>query len=532
MKRRTFFKTSAITGSGLATFGLVNCKPQATNEPSVDFTEFELNEISIAVLQQKMASGEESSESICQKYLDRISIVDKTLKSVIELNPDALNIAKKMDEERKNNQMRGPLHGIPILIKDNIDTGDKMLTTAGSLALLGNRAEKDAFIVKKIREAGMVLLGKTNLSEWANFRSTNSSSGWSGRGGQVRNPYCLDRSPCGSSSGSGAAVAANLCAIAIGTETNGSVVCPSGINGVVGIKPTLGLWSRNGIIPIAHSQDTAGPMARTVTDAALLLGALAEFDPEDAVTHIEKGNIYNDYTQFLNKNGLEGKRIGLATNMMGFHKEVDELMKQASKTMQSQGAEIIEFEFEINRKFGTQSYEVLLYEFKADLNAYLESHPNAPFKSLEEIIQFNKDNKEKEMPWFDQEIMEIAQSKGNLKSEEYLNALQECKKLSREDGIDKEMEKHRLDAIFAPTNGPAWTIDWVNGDHFGGGSSSPAAVAGYPNITVPAGHVHGLPIGISFFGKAWSEPVLLSIAFAFEQATQHRKVPDFINTIK
>ena len=532
MKRRTFFKTSAITGSGLATFGLANCKPQATNEPSPDFTEFELNEVTIAGLQQKMASGEESSESICQKYLNRISIVDQILKSVIELNPDALDIAKKMDKERKNNQMRGPLHGIPILIKDNIDTGDKMLTTAGSLALLGNRAEKDAFIVKKIREAGMVLLGKTNLSEWANFRSTNSSSGWSGRGGQVRNPYCLDRSPCGSSSGSGAAVSANLCSIAIGTETNGSIVCPSGINGIVGIKPTLGLWSRKGIIPIAHSQDTAGPMARTVTDAALLLGALAEFDPEDAETHIEKGDIYTDYTQFLNKNGLEGKRIGLATNMMGFDKEVDELVKQASIKMQSQGAEIIEFEFESNRKFGAQSYEVLLYEFKADLNAYLESHPNAPFKSLEEIIQFNKDNKEKEMPWFGQEIMEIAQSKGNLKTEEYINALHECKKLSREDGIEKEIEKHRLDVIFAPTNGPTWTIDWVNGDHFGGGSSSPAAIAGYPNITVPAGYVHGLPIGISFFGKAYSEPVLLSIAFAFEQATQHRKAPDFKRTIK
>lgn len=532
MKRRTFFKTTVLSSSALAFSGFAACTVKDETKTETDYSEFEFNEITIDELQQKMKAGELTSVEICQKYLDRIKLVDPVLKSVIELNPDALEIAKHMDEERKEGNIRGSLHGIPILFKDNIDTGDKMQTTAGSLALEGNIGLRDAFIIKKLREAGAVILGKTNLSEWANFRSDNSSSGWSGRGGQVRNPYCLDRSPCGSSSGTGAAVSANLCALGIGTETNGSIVCPSGINGVVGIKPTLGLWSRSGIIPIAHSQDTAGPMARTVRDAAILLGALAEFDPDDAETHIEKGEIFSDYSQFLNSEDLSGIRIGIASQMIGFHAKVDALFKQAVEVLKKNGAEIIEdVKFENNQKWGNPSYQVLLYEFKADLNKYLAEHPNAKVKSLEEIIEFNKNNAAREMPWFNQEIFEEAQKKGDLTSEEYLEALKNSKLFAGKEGIHKVMEDNRLDAIIAQTNGPAWTIDWLNGDHFSGGSSSPAAISGYPNITVPMGYVHGLPVGISFFGKAWSEPTLLKIAYVFEQATKHRKTPGFSKTL-
>lgn len=366
----------------------------------------------------------------------------------------------------------------------------------------------------------------------ANFRSTNSSSGWSGRGGQVRNPFCLDRSPCGSSAGTGAAVSANLCAIGIGTETNGSIVCPSGVNGVVGIKPTLGMWSRQGIIPIAHSQDTAGPMSRTVKDAAILLGALAEFDSSDAETHLEKGEIFSDYIPFLDVDGLKGMRIGIASEMIGFNTKVDALFKKAVEVLKENGAEIVEeVKFETRRKWGNPSYQVLLYEFKADLNKYLLEHPAAPVKSMAEIIEFNKNNAGKEMPWFDQEIFEEAQAKGDLTTKEYLTALKESKQFAGKEGIDAVMKEHRLDAVIAQTNGPAWTIDWVNGDHFSGGSSSPAAISGYPNITVPMGYVEGLPVGISFFGLAWSEPKLLKIAYAFEQATKHRKAPGFMKSI-
>ncbi len=534
MKRRTFFKTTALSSSVLALSGIAACttKIETETETETNFSDFEFNEITIDELQQKMKAGELTSVEICQKYLDRIKLVDPVLKSLIELNPDALEIAKELDDERKSGKFRSPLHGIPILFKDNIDTCDKMQTTAGSLALEGNFAPKDAFIIKKLREAGAVILGKTNLSEWANFRSTNSSSGWSGRGGQVHNPYCLDRSPCGSSSGTAAAVSANLCAVGIGTETNGSIVCPSGINGLVGIKPTLGMWSRSGIIPIAHSQDTAGPMARTVKDAAILLGALAEFDPNDAETHIEKGKIFSDYTQFLNAENLSGMRIGIASQMIGFNVKVDEVFKLAVEVLKEKGAEIIEdVKFENIRKWGDPSYQVLLYEFKADLNKYLAEHPKAPVKSMEDIIEFNKNNADKEMPWFDQEIFEEAQKKCDLTSEEYLEALKNSKLYAGKEGIDKVMEEHRLDAIIAQTNGPAWTIDWVNGDHFSGGSSSPAAISGYPNVTVPMGYVHGLPVGISFFGKAWSEPTLLKIAYTFEQAKSHRKAPEFIKTV-
>jgi amidase len=533
MKRRTFFKTTALSGSALAVTGLTGCQVATQkNESQTDFSDFDLNEVNVDELQQKMQSGELTAEAICQKYLARIEQVDPVLKAVLELNPDALEIARNLDEERNNGKLRGPLHGIPVMIKDNIDTGDKMQTTSGSLALAGHIAEKDAFIVEKLRKAGAVLLGKTNLSEWANFRSTNSSSGWSGRGGQVRNPYILDRSPCGSSSGTGVAVAANLCTIGIGTETDGSIVCPSGVNGIVGIKPTLGLWGRNGIIPIAHSQDTAGPMARTVRDAAILLGTLAGFDPNDPETHIEKGEIFSDYTQFLNRDGLNGMRIGIATQMTGFHKGVTKLFSRAVEVMKFKGAEITdEVTFEHRQKWGAAEWEVLLYEFKADLNSYLQNHPNAPAKSLEELIEFNKQNAEKEMPWFGQEIFEMAQEKGDLTSEEYLKALEEAKRFTGKEGIDAVMGNHRLDAIIAPTNGPAWNIDWVNGDHFSGSSSAPAAISGYPNITVPMGFVHGLPAGISIFGRAWSEPVLLKIAYAFEQATKHRKEPGFAESL-
>ena len=533
MKRRTFFKTTALSGSVVALAGVAACTSQQPIETAKpDFASFDLNEATIDELQQKMVSGEISAESLCQKYLDRIALVDPVLKSVIEINPDAIAIARQLDEERKAGKVRGLLHGIPVLIKDNIDTFDKMQTTAGSLALEGNIANIDAFIIKRLRDAGAVLLGKTNLSEWANFRSTTSSSGWSGRGGQVRNPFSTDRSPCGSSSGTGAAVSANLCAIGIGTETNGSIVCPSGINGVVGIKPTLGLWSRRGIIPIAHSQDTAGPMARTVKDAAILLGALAAFDPTDAETHIERGEIFSDYTQFLNAEGLAGKRIGVMAELSGFNTKVDDLFKQAVDVLKAKGAEIVEgLNFENLRQADELSYQVLLYEFKADLNKYLEEHPGAPVKSMAEIIEFNKKNSDREMPWFSQEIFEIAQAKGDLTSEEYLKALADSKRITGKEGIDALMEKHNLDVLIAPTNGPAWTIDWVNGDHFSGGSSSPAAISGYPNITVPMGFVHSLPVGISFFGRAWNEPVLLTIAYAFEQATKHRKAPGFKESI-
>ncbi len=530
MKRRTFFRTSALGGTALAMAGVSSCSHPAREkkETFADLSDFDLNEVSVWQLQKKMESGELTAEALCRKYLDRIALTDAVLRSVIELNPDALAIAIKLDQERKAGKLLGPLHGIPVMIKDNIDTGDRMQTTAGSMALEGHHAAEDASLVARLREAGAVLLGKTNLSEWANFRSDMSSSGWSGRGGQVRNPWCLDRSPCGSSSGTAVAVSANLCTIGIGTETNGSIVCPSGVCGIVGIKPTLGLWSRRGIIPIAHSQDTAGPMCRSVADAAILLGALAGFDDQDGETHIPRGEIFADYTPFLDVNGLKGARIGIVREMLGFHPAVDELFGQAVELLKSSGAEIIDnISFPKGREAGAASYQVLLYEFKADLNAYLASHPTAPVKTLAEIIAFNDSNREKEMPWFGQDIFLAAEAKGDLTTPEYLESLAKSKKGWGTHGIDSVMAEHHLDAIIAATNGPAWTIDSVNGDHFSGSSSSPAAISGYPNITVPMGFVHGLPVGISFFGKGWSEPRLISMAYAFEQATLHRKAPEF-----
>lgn len=535
--RRNFLRHSGIAGIGAFSGQLLARGARKSDDVRSDAAadSFELEETTIARLQQAMESGALTARSIADKYLARIRDIDKrgpAINSVIELNPDALSIAEALDRERKAKGARGPLHGIPILIKDNIDTADRMMTTAGSLALAGSTPSRDSFVAQKLREAGAVILGKTNLSEWANFRSNKSTSGWSGRGGQTRNPYALDRNPCGSSSGSGAAVAANLSLAAVGTETDGSVVCPSSANSLVGIKPTLGLVSRSGIIPIAHSQDTAGPMARTVTDAAILLGALAGVDPRDLTTREGRGKASNDYTRFLDAKGLQGARIGVARKFFGFSEKVDKLMSTAIEAMKASGAVIIDpADIATTGKFDDSEFEVLLYEFKADLNAYLAGlGPTAPVHSLKEIIEFNERNREKEMPYFGQDILIKAEAKGPLTSAAYKKALTRNHQLSRTEGIDAVMLKHRLDAMIAPTGGPPWPTDLINGDHFTGGFSTPAAVAGYPHITVPAGYVHGLPVGISFFGRAYSEPTLIKLAYAFEQATKMRRAPRFLAT--
>lgn len=482
-----------------------------------------------------MASGQYSARALAEKYLARINEIDgqgPQLRSVIEINPDALAIADAADRERSRKHLRGNLHGIPVLVKDNLDTADRMQTTAGSLALVGSRPARDSFVAQKLREAGAVILGKTNLSEWANIRCSHSTSGWSARGGLTRNPYALDRNPCGSSSGSGAAVAANLCAVAVGTETDGSVICPSSTNGLVGIKPTLGLISRAGVIPIAHSQDTPGPMARTVRDAAILLGAMAGVDPRDSATAASQARAAPDYTSFLDPNGLRGARLGIARKYFGFNEDVDALMNGLIDEMKRQGAEIIDSaDLPSHGKFGNTELTVLLYELKADLNAYLSARQGAP-GSLKEIIEFNERNRDKEMPYFGQDLFIKAEAKGPLSSQEYVDALAADQRLSRTEGIDGVMEQYRLDAIVAPSGCPAWITDLVNGDRDAHESSSPAAVAGYPNITVPAGFIAGLPVGISFFGKAWSEPTLLKIAYGFEQATKVRKPPRFLETVK
>jgi len=497
---------------------------------------FDLEEASIADLQRRMETGQDTARSLVEKYSARIEAIDRsgpTLRSIIEMNPEALAIADRLDAERKAGRSRGPLHGIPVVIKDNIATSDRMMTTAGSLALAGSHPPKDAFIAARLREAGAVILGKTNLSEWANFRSTHSTSGWSGRGGLAKNPYALDRNTSGSSSGSGAAIAANLAAAAIGTETDGSIVSPSNTNGLVGIKPTLGLLSRAGIVPIAHSQDTAGPMTRTVADAAALLGALIGVDPDDAATRASATKSAPDYTRFLDANGLKGARIGVVRNrLFGSSPAADRLAQAAIDDMKKAGAIVVDpANIPTLGQFDDTEFEVLLFEFKADLNKYLTWLGGfSPVHSLKDIIAFNDAHAAEELPYFGQEIMTMAEAKGPLTDAKYRAALAKNHRLSRTMGIDAVMIQHRLDALVAPTGGPAWLIDLVNGDSGTGsapGPSTVAAVAGYPHITVPAGFVRGLPVGISFFGRAWSEPTLIKLAYAYEQATKHRRPPTF-----
>lgn len=534
MKRRNFMQNTLAAGALLS----VNaCQPTPPEKEITrdDYQDFKLNESGISKIGAALDQGELTCSQVVQLYLDRIKAIDQdgpALNSVIELNPDALQIAKTLDAELAAGNKRGPLHGIPIMLKDNIDTAGKMMTSAGSLALEGNYAAQHAWVSQKLEDAGAIIIGKTNLSEWANFRSLRSSSGWSGRGGQTRNPYITDRNPCGSSSGSGVAVSANLCAAAIGTETNGSIVCPSSTNGVVGIKPTVGLVSRAGIIPIAHTHDTAGPMCRTVEDAAIVLGALTGIDTLDPYTDRSKGRSYTDYTQFLDKDSLSNKRIGIAKNYTGFHTEVDKLFDNAIKDLQKLGATVVDIDKSLlQNENWRDGYEVLLYEFKHDLNLYLQNcSPAIRVRTLEDLIRFNLEHADVEMPYFEQEIFLEAQEKGGLDRKEYRSALENVLKSNGPEGIDKAMKQHNLDAIIAPTGSPAWPIDVINGDHFIGGSSSPAAQSGYPNITVPMGFIHGLPVGISFFAEASSEPKLIGFAYAFEQATKHRKAPEFLTT--
>jgi amidase len=495
-----------------------------------------LIESSIIELQELMDKGQLTAKELVEIYLERIEKIDVNgpkLNAVIELNPDAYIIADELDKERLQKGKRSILHGIPIMVKDNINTADKMMTTAGSLALVGHLATEDAFVVKKLREAGAIILGKTNLSEWANFRGNKSISGWSSRGGLTRNPYALDRSACGSSSGSAVAVAANLCAVSVGTETDGSIICPAQINGIIGIKPTIGLISRSGIIPIAHSQDTAGPMGRTVSDAAILLGAMVGEDPEDAVTNGNGKKKFSDYTQFLDKDGLKSSRIGVVRNFFGFNKHVDTLMESAIEKMKEYGAIIVDpANIEHSEDYENEEYNILLYEIKHDMKEYLAKYgERLPFKTLKDLIEHNEDFKDEIMPYFGQEHFEKAEEKGPLTDQEYLADLEKAKRLSGREGIDATLEKHELDALIAPSGGPTWIIDLLHGDRSSGGTSSPAAVSGYPSITVPLGYIFGLPVGISFISGAYQEPTLLKLAFSFEQATRIRKPPQFIKTV-
>ena len=494
---------------------------------------FQLEEINIEQLKAGYQEGRYSIADVVQSYLDRIEQIDKNgpgLNSVIQVNPDALEIARTLDQEMKDGKLRGPLHGIPVLLKDNIDTHDKMETTAGSRALIGSHPLHDSYVASQLRKAGAVILGKANLSEWANFRGQMSSSGWSGVGGQTRNPYDITRNPCGSSAGSGVAVSANLTMLAIGTETNGSIVCPATANGIVGIKPTVGLVSRSGIIPISFTQDTAGPMARTVKDAAICLGTIVGIDSTDLKTLAPDRKAYADYTKFLNRDGIKGKRIGLYKAPMGRNYKLDKVMNEAIDYLKSQGAQIIEIDEIAAAEVGRLSFEIMLFEYKDGLNKYFQSlGPDAKIKSVEDLIAFNNSDSV-EMKFYNQHFLELAQEKPGLDSKEYIETLEKMLRGSREEGIDRVMNAHNLDAIIAPTGGPAWKTDWTNGDAGHVGSSSPAARSGYPNITVPMGFVEGLPVGISFFGRAWSEPILLEIAYAYEQGTKHRKAPQFLES--
>ena len=534
MKRRDFLTGTTLATVGLATLFVEGCNNTTKNieDDSIqsDGTiPFDLDEETISSLSKKLALATYSSQQLVELYLKRIENIDKggpKLNSIIELNPDAILIAKQMDNERKDGKIRGPFHGIPILLKDNIDTADKMQTTAGSLAMIGNFASNDAFIVKKLRDAGAIIIGKTNLSEWANFRSTQSSSGWSSRGGQTKNPYFLDRNPCGSSAGSGAAVAANLCVVAVGTETDGSIVCPASVNGVVGIKPTVGLVSRSGIIPISQTQDTAGPMARTVKDAAILLGVLAGMDGTDSVTSESNGKSFADYTQFLNSNALKGKRIGIEKKPQGNNQFINLLLKNAIELLKQKGAIIVEIDY--ISKFDALSeaeFEVLQYEFKEGLNHYL-SKAKAKVKTLENVIDFNKSNEDKAMPYFKQEILESSNLKTGLKDQKYIDAFTKSH-IGSKKILDSVFLENKLDAICGITMGPACSIDLIYGDRWGYSMTMPAAASGYPHITIPGGKVYDLPVGLSFYGLAYSEPKLLGIAYAYEQASKHRVKPTF-----
>jgi amidase len=554
--RRKFLKTGLIGGvaAALAPGLSTGARPflevtrdeelaRSASPAPAPVTPFEFDEITIGELHEGIMSGKYTARSITEKYLARIEEIDKRgpgINSVIEVNPDALAIADALDKERSARGVGGPgtgprpLHGIPILIKDNIDTADRMMTTAGSLALVGAKPLKDSFVAKKLREAGAVILGKTNPSEWANIRSSHSTSGWSGRGGLTKNPYALDRNPCGSSSGSGAATSANLCTASIGTETDGSIVCPSSANGLVGIKPTVGLISRAGIIPISHTQDSAGPMCRTVRDAAIVLTVLAGIDPDDGATSAKVSRLPIDYAQFLKADGLRGARIGVVRKYFGFSDTVDALMETALDAMKKQGAVLVDpADIETIGKTGDNETLVLLYELKADMNSYLAKQgPNVSMKTLKDLINFNERNREKEMPYFGQDMFLKAEAKGSLTTKEYVDALEANLRMARKEGIDKVMDEHNLDALVAPTGGPAWVTDLVNGDNAAGQSSSGAAVAGYPSVTVPAGFAFGaLPVGISFFGRAWSEGTLIKLAYSFEQATNVRKAPKFLPTV-
>ena len=538
--RRSFLRTALVGGAAATMTRFYPALGAARDIPSAgpasDVKPFELDEITISDLQDGLRSGKFTARSLVEKYSARIEEIDKNgpaINCVIELNPDAVSIADSLDEERKARGTRGLLHGVPVLIKDNIDTADKMMTTAGSLALVGSKPAQDSYVAQRLRAAGAVILGKTNLSEWANIRSSHSTSGWSGRGGLTKNPYALDRNPCGSSSGTGAGISANLCAVGIGTETDGSIVCPASSNGLAGIKPTVGLVSRSGIIPISHSQDGAGPMCRTVRDAAILLGALTGVDPQDLATAASQGKSLTNYAQFCDPNGLKGARIGIARKYFGFNDAVDALMEQSLDAMKKQGATLVDpADIETFGKFDESELLVFMYELKADLNAYLARlGPNAPVHTLKDIIDFNDRNRQKEMPYFGQDLFLKAEAKGPLSEKAYLDALEKNHQLARTEGIDATMDKYHLDAIVAPTGGPAWLTDLVNGDHVAGGSSNAAAVAGYPNINVTAGFISSLPVGISFFGRAWSEATLIRLAFAFEQATKARQAPRFLATI-
>jgi amidase len=543
--RRTFLQSAVGAGaasslipglSGAREVSEPNRESRAADAPQNAIRRFELDEMTIADLNAGMKSGQFTARSLVEKYSARIAEIDQSgprLNSIIELNPDAHAIADALDEEWKSKGPRGPLHGLPVLIKDNVATADRMMTTAGSLAMVGARPPKDAFVVGKLRAAGAVILGKTNLSEWANIRSSHSTSAWSGRGGLTKNPYALDRNPCGSSSGTGAGVSANLASAGIGTETDGSIVCPSSANGIVGIKPTVGLISRAGIVPISHTQDTAGPMCRTVRDAAVLLSTLAGIDADDPATAASIGKLEPDYTRFCDSNGLNGARIGVARKYFGFNDAVDSLMEEALEVMKKQGARLVDpADIETFGKFDDTELVVFMYELKADLNLYLASYGRgAPVRDLKDIIEFNERHTHEEMPYFGQDLFVKSEAKGPLSEKEYRDALAKNRQLARIEGIDALMDKHQLHAIAAPTGGPAWLTDLINGDHSAGGSSNAAAVAGYPNINVTAGFIFGLPVGISFFGRAWSEPTLIRIAYAFEQATRARQKPRFLSSV-